>query len=139
MYAPRTLEYAGQIVTAFDNDPDSVDMTACLHGEIGQKHAPSLVAFIKTIASMPTYEEIKSKPTRAKMNPDMIEPISRMMVANAKWSDIPKVVRYIRRYPAELQAGLVTPLQKAIKHDDLSALADELGVVQGPKKKKSKK
>lgn len=125
--SPRTLEYASDNMSAYDNDPANPDLRAILFGLLGDEGAANLIAFCETIKALPTMAEILSDPTGASTSTEMIEPIAKMLAAQTKYANVPKVLRYIRRYPAEQQAVLVRAIEK-IGHPDIAAIMGELAL-----------
>lgn len=125
--SPRTLEQAGHCMTVYNNDPDNPDLTAALYGVLGRDSASALLAWVKTVAELPSYDEIVHAPYVASMKPDMIDPIGNMIRANVKFGDLSKVAEYIDRYGPEEQAKLVSMLPDACyQHPDIKELAETL-------------
>lgn len=125
---PRTLEYAGNILSAYDNDSDNPDCKAALHGCIGDNYASQCLAFIETATSLPTWDNIISDPLAANVEVSMASAIAKTVAANCKYAHVPKVLRYIKRYPVEQQAMFLTLFNDTLKsHVDVMTLSASLG------------
>ena len=115
--SPRTLEEAGKLLTVYENDADHPDLSAALHGVIGSADAASLLAFIATVNSMPTYAEILADPETAAMDVALVGPIAGIIAANLKYAHVPKVMRYVWRFPKEQQATMLASMP--LDHPDI--------------------
>jgi len=123
----RTLEQASDLLTAFGEDPDHPDLSAALHGTIGDDHASAMLAFIKTVANLPAYDDVRSDPATAKVAEDMVEAVARMLAKHARFSHGSQLVAYIKRYQLESQSRLIRDLPDAVqRHPDVQDLRKAL-------------
>lgn len=123
---PRTLEQAGNNMTLYGNDHENADLVAILYGCLGDAAAADFLAFCETVNNLPSYDDIVSDPTTAKLAPDMVSAISGMIASNAKLRDGERIARYIKRYGAEHQATLIVALSGPIRrHPDIEDIAKE--------------
>ena len=127
--SPRTLEQAGHLMTAFNDDPENPDLVASLYGVLGDRDASQFLAFVKTVCRMPAYDEIRTQPLSAAVVEDMTDAVARMLGANARYSDLSAIDTYIGRYCAEAQTRLIASLpHKLQSHPDIVARRDDLGM-----------
>jgi MoxR-like ATPase len=128
--SPRTLEQAGHLMSAFREDPDNPDLVAGLYGILGDRSASEFLAYVKTFAAMPSYDDIRKTPSTAPVVPDMVDPVSSMLARNVRFGHLSSVVRYIKRYDAELQVRLLGSLHTNMEsHPDVKQLRQDLGLL----------
>ena len=123
---PRTLENAGNLLTAYENDADNPDLKASLHGLLGERNAVSLLAFVSTVASVPDYADIIADPMGAPMDVSMVQPIAGVIETNLKFMHVPKVMQYVGRFPQEQQAVILSRI--TLDHPDVQDAKAALGL-----------
>jgi MoxR-like ATPase len=127
--SPRTLEQAGHIMSAFNDDPNNPDLVAGLYGTLGDNAASEFLAYVRTVCAMPSYDDIRHSPIDANVVPDMVDPVAKMLVAHARFGHLSAVVRYIKRYEPEAQVRLISGLSESLKnHPDVEKLIESLGI-----------
>ena len=125
--SPRTLEYSSDNLTAYSNEHNNPDLRAILFGLIGDDDAANLLAFCETVKALPSMTEILTDPNNAPTSVEMIEPIAKLLGSQTKFANVSKVIRYIRRYPAEQQAVLARAINN-LNHPDVNQLQADLGM-----------
>lgn len=125
----RTLEQASRALYDYDGDPHHPDLKVCLHSVLGSDHASRILGFIETVASRPDYSDIVADPDGTVVEIAMVEPISKDIASSIKYAHVPKVIRYIKRYPAESQAAIISRLPDTVtSHPDIEELSESLGL-----------
>ena len=127
--SPRTLEQAGHVMDAFNNDADNPDLVASLYGVLGNEAAGEFLAYIQTVARLPSYDDIRTSPSTAEVAEDMVDAIGRMLEGNARYTHVGSIISYIERYTDESQTRLIDSLPDTVKtHPDVIAKRAELGL-----------
>jgi hypothetical protein len=119
-FTPRTAEFLSNIFFSLEragrplNGPGVLEMMA---GLVGAGGAAQVSAHVKLHMQLPSPEDVKAKPTTAKVpdTPDALMIVTYMLAAHTTHKDIANVVTYMKRCPSAYGVAFMKAL---IRRDD---------------------